>query len=248
MNLPGDDQLVHALVDDQLDLKTRLDLEARLADDAQLRQTVDGLRDLQGQVRAGADYHRAPDALRRRLSAMAQEPGRPAPSRWSPRAPALALAGLCMTVLIAVNVVWLRESDTRRLRSEVIASHVRSSLSEHLTDVTSSDHHTVKPWLSSKLDFSPPVAELNLPGSTFLGGRVDYLDGHPVAALVYRQGTHVVTAFMWPSTERASDPDLSNDRGFQIAHWVQGGMNHWTISDVDRIEFGRVVKAMQQSE
>ena len=82
---------------------------------------------------------------------------------------------------------------------EAVASHVRSTLGPHLVDVASSDHHTVKPFLSSKLGFSPPVYELQLPGSVFVGGRVDYLDGQPVAALVYRQGEHVVNAFVWPS-------------------------------------------------
>ena len=128
---------------------------------------------------------------------------------------------------------------------DVVASHVRSTLGQHLVDIASSEHHVVKPWLSSKLDFSPPVNELQIPGSVFLGGRVDYLDGHPVAALVYRQGEHVVNSFVWPDTGKDTKPDFSSQRGFQMAHWSQAGMAHWVISDVNREEFKVVVSAVQ---
>jgi anti-sigma factor RsiW len=114
--------------------------------------------------------------------------------------------------------------------------------------VASSDHHTVKPWLSSKLDFSPPVKELQIPDSVFLGGRVDYLDGRPVAALVYRQGAHVVNSFVWPSGGKDSKPDFLEERGFRTAHWSQGGMNHWVISDVNVEEFKAVVRAVRLAD
>ena len=114
--------------------------------------------------------------------------------------------------------------------------------------MASSEHHVVKPWLSSKLDFSPPVNELQVSGSVFLGGRIDYLDGHPVAALVYQQGEHVVNSFVWPSATKDSMPNFSSVRGFETAHWSQGGMNHWVISDVNRAEFSAVVAAIQLSD
>ena len=131
-----------------------------------------------------------------------------------------------VVVAVSLNLVWLRSAQDERLLDDVVASHVRSTLGQHLVDVASSDHHTVKPWLSSKLDFSPPVNELPIPGSVFVGGRVDYLDGRPVAALVYRQGQHVVNAFVWPSSEKDSKPAFSRERGFQTAHWSSGGMTH----------------------
>jgi anti-sigma factor RsiW len=151
-------------------------------------------------------------------------------------------------VTTAINFTWLRSSQDERLLDDVVASHVRSTLGEHLVDVASSDHHTVKPWLSSKLDFSPPVAELQLPGSAFLGGRVDYLGGRPVAALVYRQGPHVVSSFIWPATGKDSRPEFAEARGFQTAHWTHGGMHHWVISDVNRGEFDAVVAAIRATE
>ena len=136
--------------------------------------------------------------------------------------------GLVAALAVGLNLAWLNSSQDSRLLDEVVASHVRSTLGQHLVDVASSDRHTVKPWLSSKLDFSPPVNELQIPRSVFLGGRVDYLDGHPVAALVYRQGEHVVNSFVWPGAAPDSKVELSTARGFQTAHWSQGGMTHWS--------------------
>jgi len=156
--------------------------------------------------------------------------------------------GLAATLAVALNVGGLRWAQDDRLMDDVVASHVRSTLGQHLVDVASSDHHTVKPWLSSKLDFSPPVTELQIPGSVFLGGRVDYLDGHPVAALVYRQGEHVVNSFVWPGTAKDSKAEFSEERGFQTAHWSHSGMTHWVISDVNRSEFKTVIGAIQSAE
>ena len=129
---------------------------------------------------------------------------------------------------------------------EVVASHVRSTMG-HLVDVGSSDHHTVKPFLSSKLGFSPPVSELSLPGSVFIGGRVDYLDGQPVAALVYRQGEHLVNSFIWPSKDSDSRTKYSSERGYRLAHWSSSGMTHFVVSDVNSQEFQAVVKAIQDA-
>ena len=147
-------------------------------------------------------------------------------ARWPLRSRLVAV------LAVTLNLAWLPSSQDERLLDDVVASHVRSTLGQHLVDVASSDHHTVKPWLSSKLDFSPPVTELQIPGSVFLGGRVDYLDGRPVAALVYRQGEHVVNSFVWPSTAKDSKAEFSEERGFQTAHWSQ--RRHDALGDLGR--------------
>ncbi len=247
-------QRINAFVDGELDLVNQLEMEERMAQDSGLRAQVDVLRQLRVAIREGAEYHAAPDALRRRMAAMlAPEPAvrtRPANmavalQRWSGWRPMATSFGLVATLALALNVAWIRTTQDDRLMDDVVASHVRSTLGQHLVDVASSEHHVVKPWLSSKLDFSPPVNELQIPGSVFLGGRVDYLDGHPVAALVYRQGEHVVNSFVWPGAGKDSSPDFSSQRGFQTAHWSQAGMTHWVISDVNREEFKVVVSAVR---
>lgn len=248
-------QRINAFVDGELDLASQLEMEERMRVDAALREQVEGLRQLRAAIREGADYHAAPAALRERMAALiapkrgtrARPPAAAAVQRWFGWRPLVASFGLFAVAALVLNLAWLNSAQEGRLLDDVVASHVRSTLG-HLVDVASSDHHTVKPWLSSKLDFSPPVSELPLPGSVFVGGRVDYLDGHPVAALVYRQGEHVVNSFVWPTTGKDSTPELSQQRGFQTAHWSHHGMTHWVISDVNRDEFNAVVAAIRSAD
>lgn len=256
---PNDVQQLNAFIDGELDLKSQLEFEARLRSDAALRTRADRLRQWRSALREGADYHAAPAALRQRLitshaPALATPPAMPrlrqggAVQRWWGRQPMVALLGMAGVLAVALNLAWMHAVPSDRVHDDIVASHVRSTLGQRLVDVASSDRHTVKPWLSSKLDFSPPVTELPLPGSTFLGGRVDYVDGRPVAALVYQQGRHVVNSYLWPTQGKDSAAVLSAERGFQIAHWTGGGMNHWLISDLGRDEFISFARALETAD
>jgi anti-sigma factor RsiW len=256
VNTAIDLQQLNAFIDGELDLKSQLEFEARLRYDTALRAQANRLRQLRSALREGADYHAAPAALRQRLSTSLAPPTAPPTPRpwagaatavqrwlgWRPMAASLAMASV---LAVALNLAWMRATQADRVLDDVVASHVRSTLGQRLVDVASSDRHTVKPWLSSKLDFSPPVTELQLPGSVFLGGRVDYVDGRPVAALAFQQGQHVVNVFLWPSERKDSATAFATERGFQIAHWTRSGMNHWVISDLGRDEFTTVIRAME---
>jgi anti-sigma factor RsiW len=258
MKTTNEYQSMHAFVDGELHLASRLAMEERIRVDASLAEKVRELGQLREAIREGADYHPAPDSLRRRTARfMAPEvPTRvrsrsaavAAVQRWLDWRPLIASSALAAVAAVTFNVIWLRSAHQERLLDDVVASHVRSTLGQHLVDITSSDHHTVKPWLSSKLDFSPPVSELPIPGSSFLGGRVDYLDGRPVAALVYRHGEHVVNSFIWPGNGKNSKPEFLQLRGFQTANWVSNGMTHWVVSDVDPGEFNVVVGAIRSAD
>jgi anti-sigma factor RsiW len=164
---------------------------------------------------------------------------------WRPLGAALAFATVLAVVL---NLVWVQSIEADRLVDEVVANHARATLSQRLVDVASSDHHTVKPFLSAKLGFSPPVVDQPLPGCAFLGGRVDYVDGRPVAALVYRQGQHIVSSLIWPSDGADRAPTYREERGFRIAHWTHRQMEHWLISDLNREEFRAFVHAIAAAE
>ena len=265
MSNPPDLQALHAFVDGELDLAHQLEIEALLRDDEALRTQMESLRCLREAVRRRGDYHAAPAALQERIRSLAAAPSPtrapPATSslqpatgakagvqRWFAWRPLAGSFGMLALLSVALNLALLHSGRDERLGQEVIASHVRATLAQRLVDVASAEQHTVKPWLSSKLDFSPPVHELKLPGSVFVGGRVDYLDGRPVAALVYRQGEHVVDAFVWPTDAADQRVALSAQRGFRLAHWSRHGMAHWVVSDLNRDECAALVGALEASD
>ena len=252
---PIDRQQLDAFVDGELELRQQLAIEARLAGDAALRAEVDALRSLRDAVRDRAEYHPLPGALRARLlpsvSPRAAEPR--AQWRgwfaWRPMLTAFALAGVAAWSLGPVlGTKLLRPGQDELLMQEVIASHVRSNFGQRLVDVASSDQHTVKPWLSARLDYSPPVADAPVPGASLLGGRVDYLDGRPVAAMVYRQRQHLIDAYVWPTAQRDAAMQSPAQHGFNLVHWAHGGMSFWIVSDINRDELAAFAQALAQAD
>ena len=252
---------LNAFVDGELDLARQLEIEALLRDDADLRAQVDRLLGLREAVRSRADYHAAPAALRERIGhliaaqspqATTSAPRRPSATailqHWFAWRPLVSALGGVAVLAVVLHFTLLPAQRDEQLGQEVIASHARATLGQRLVDVDSSDHHTVKPWLSSRLDFSPPVPQLNLPGTQLLGGRVDYLDGRPVAALVYRHAGHLVDSYVWPSAQGDAPTATSSQRGFHVAHWSRNGMVHWVVSDLNAQEFSALVRELNSSD
>jgi anti-sigma factor RsiW len=244
----SDMRRLNAFIDGELGLQEQLEVESRLRDDAALRQQVERLRALRSVVQDRADYHAAPDDLRARIASMVAPSAPPSRERvrrfdWRPWSAGLALAGVAA---LALNLTLLQPREDTRIEQDVIASHVRATIGQRAVDIASSDHHTVKPWLSSKLDFSPPVPDQVQPGSALLGGRVDYIDGRPVAALAYRRGAHTVDDFIWPTTQRDKPVAMTSERGFNIAHWTRAGMTHWLISDLNASELSQMAAELSR--
>jgi anti-sigma factor RsiW len=200
-----------------------------------------------GRMIRRAPYYQAPEALRARLM-----PVRPRSAAISHR---LAWAAAAVIVASVTGSILFVRSTTQAARTadsvdavaqEVVSSHVRALMGEHLFDVRSTDQHTVKPWFLGKLDFSPPVTDLAQAGFPLTGGRLDYLAGHPVAALVYTRGRHTINVFVWPEpsgTARSSDARAI--RGFHLRHWMRAGMSYWAVSDVNDAELDQFVHALQ---
>ena len=130
---------------------------------------------------------------------------------------------------------------------EVVSAHVRSLMVNHVFDIESTDQHTVKPWFLGKLDFSPPVVDLAVLGFPLVGGRLDYLSGRPVAALVYRRQQHTINVFVWPASDLVPGESSHTVRGFHVHHWIRNGMSFWAVSDLNDVELGQFVHALQTS-
>ena len=158
-------------------------------------------------------------------------------------------AAIILAAIIVSNVVprLQRPGADQFLATQLIASHVRSLMANHLTDVASSDQHTVKPWLDAKLDFAPPVVDLSSEGFPLVGGRLDYLDNRPVAALIYQRRKHFINFFVWPAgADAARSTKAMTREGYQLLHWKDSDFNYWAVSDVNEKELQEFKQLFEQ--
>jgi len=187
--------------------------------------------------------HKVPAKLRERVkSALENEAHVSTPvgvrSSWFKYAAPAVAAGLVLGWLsgpILSGMMFGRVDITQ----EIVAAHVRSLMADHLTDFDSSDMHAVKPWFNGKLDFSPPVYDFTNEGFSLIGGRLDYLDDRPVAALLYKRRLHVINLFIWPGSETRAIPLVSR-QGYNILNWEDGDLTFWAISDLNKSDIEKL--------
>jgi anti-sigma factor RsiW len=193
-------------------------------------------------LRTHARYYEAPPALETKIrQSLSRESSTPSNWRW------LAIAA---SLLLAASVTWnvallrSRVDPQQLLAANVLSAHVRSLAGTHLLDVPSSDQHTVKPWFDGKLDFAPPVKDLaDFP---LLGGRLEYFDGHPVAALVYSRRKHTINLFTWPSAATTAEA-MRTRNGYNLQSWSSNGMTCWAVSDLNEAELRQFVSLYRQN-
>lgn len=230
--------LLHANADGELDAANSLQLERHLKTCAACAAENKSLQSLRADLRGGDLNFRAPDSLKKDVRQFVRDldEGKKTRKEFNPQWFWKFIAfGATAFALLTIFLRPAGISEHDQLLDEVIASHVRSLQVEHLTDVISSDQHTVKPWFDGKLDFAPDVKDFAAQGFPLVGGRLDYLGGRAVAALVYRHNKHFINVFVWPSVD-AMQPEAEVRRGYAIINCATNGLHYCLVSDLNETE------------
>jgi anti-sigma factor RsiW len=236
---PDRQLLIHGLIDNELDAANSLEIEAHLKRCSGCAEELRRLTALKAELARPELGYRAPAGLRDQiLQSISSEPIKPAArivssngtarGKWFAGGAAAALAA-SLALFLAVPQV-----ATPSLQDEVVAGHVRSLLASHLTDVQTGNRHVVKPWFAGKIDFAPPVVDLADQGFPLVGGRLDYLHGRVVPALVYRRQLHTINLFVRPAESGSSPLAIATrHESYSIVRWRSDGLEFWAVSDVE---------------
>ena len=249
--------LLNALLDGELDASNALAFEEHLKICAGCAAELEGLRAQREQIAAPGVRYTAPDALHARIRAALDAEARPRATA-QPRLSALrsrlvhlvgpwGLSGAATALAASFAFMLFVRPPVTDVTNELVASHVRSMQVDHLTDVATSDRHVVKPWFNGKADFSPPVVELADDGFPLVGGRLDYVGGRIVTAVVYRRREHVINVFVWPLAGGKGAAEGSTRReGYNVLRWARDGLQFSAVSDVDGAELATFRAAFEQ--
>ncbi len=242
MNCAEIHPLLHAYCDGELDVANSLELERHLKTCPACAAERDSLQSLGAALQQTDLAFCAPNSLRKKIRKMARASGGDDRARerlwiWKLLAAGATVFALLMIVFRPAGI-----SDSDQLLNEAVAGHVRSLMANHLTDVVSSDQHTVKPWFNGKLDFAPDVKDFAAQGYPLVGGRLDYLDGRNVAVLVYQRNKHFINVFIWPAGQAGGKATIiEHRRGYSIINREINGLRYYFVSDLNEKELGDLV-------
>jgi anti-sigma factor RsiW len=246
MNCRECHDFIDAYIDNELDVAAAIMVKQHLRDCPQCQQLLESRKVVGALLRDPQVRFEVPDSLRRKIQAALPVTASSAKSGSDRRSVIpwfyvpLALAAVFAVLLGLVFLYQWTTLDRSRgdvLAKEVISNHVRSLLATHLLDVPSTDQHTVKPWFDGKLKFSPPVQDFADRGFRLIGGRLDYLNGREVAALVYQRNKHIINLYIWPSESGSNAPGQSFTKdGYNVLHWGRDGFEFWAVSDVNAVD------------
>jgi len=243
MSHPNFESQLDAYLDGELAAVDARELEAHVAQCRECMEFRDRRLALRAAIKARVPTFPASDVLRQRVRATVRKAPRVRPWR------SLAIAASLAVVALGTWQLAARQSAGEMLAGDVFTSHVRSLMPGHLTDVLSSDQHTVKPWFNGKLDYSPPVYDFAGRGYPLIGGRLDYVGSRPVAALVYSRRQHVINVVLWPTARGgALGPTTQTRQGYHVLHWNTPAYAYWVVSDLGVIELREFARLLQQAD
>jgi mycothiol system anti-sigma-R factor len=227
--------ILHGYMDGELDAARAAEFESHLETCSSCVAELEAQESLRSSLRRAELYEKAPPALRQKVLAATRgvQPltisSRRVPWNW---------IGIAAAILLLFVAGWRMlpglgsDNSQSVLAAQIVDAHLRSLQPGHLTDVLSTDQHTVKPWFTGKLDFSPPVEDFSADGFPLQGGRLDVLHGRTVAALVYGRRKHLISVFIWPTTEKDAAPRSGSEQGYHWISWQKNGMEFSAVSDV----------------
>ena len=249
-------ELIHGYLDGELDLARSLEFEQHMHECEICARSYRSQTTLRSSLKNDSLYYTAPEKLKKRIQSSLRKEARTQVSsrafnwRWL-----TVGASLAFMLLIGV-VVWrlaprsISPSGEELLAQEIVSDHVRSlQMPGHLTDVLSSDQHTVKPWFDGKVDFAPPVKDFAGQDFRLYGGRLEYLNNRTVATLIYQRRLHYINLFIWPAEQAGSTSEVMSQRqGYNLIHWTDSGMNYWAISDLNSVELREFARLVRQGQ
>jgi anti-sigma factor RsiW len=243
--------VLDAWLDGELDQDRAAQVEAHLNGCAACSASARDRRALTSALAGPSLYHRAPEGLRESLFSPMTPVVAPRPRR--PRAPVWAWFSLAASIALASAVIWLAAGRFSRpspdFIHEAVSAHIRSLMAAHLLDIPSSDRHTVKPWFAGKVAFAPPVPDLAAEGYPLAGGRLDYIAGRPVAAIVYTRRAHTINVFVSPDDAgRPVPPAVRRDRGYTVVTWSDGVLRSSAVSDASEDELMPLVRLLRSEQ
>jgi mycothiol system anti-sigma-R factor len=228
--------MMHGYLDGELDPIRAAEFERHLEQCPECVTALESQESLRSSLHRAQLYEKAPPQLRQKVLAGRRRPepvsisSRPRPviAQW------LAVAAVLLLLLYSGWRLIPGLSERNRqtdLAAQIVDAHLRSLQPGHLTDVISTDQHTVKPWFDGKLDFSPPVQDFANDGFPLQGGRLDVVGGRTVAALVYGRRKHFVSVFIWPTTEKDETARTGSQQGYNWINWRKNGMEFYAVTD-----------------
>jgi anti-sigma factor RsiW len=243
------DATLHAYFDNELDALSAAEFERHVAECPECARGLAALKSLRSSINEAQLFQKTPAALRKKVLAHVRA-AKPIAVMRS-RAPWRLLAVAAALLLLAYTgwrVIPIFNGDTQQavLAAQVVDAHLRSLQPGHLTDVISTDQHTVKPWFDGKIDFAPPVRDFAAQGFPLQGGRLDVVHGRTTAALVYGRRKHVVNVFVWPTAEPDAAPRAGSSQGYQWFAWRKRGMEFYAVSDTASADLAELQQLLAQ--